>query len=216
MKKIVAINASPRSFCNTGTLIREAARGAGSCGAEVKIFDLYRLEKFSGCISCFGCKLPGHAGRCVLNDGLSPVLEEIRSADALILGTPNFFGDVSSGFRALYERLLFQNLTYKTEPGHYSDKKIPVLLIMTSNVAKEYYEAMGYDRMLEKYKNSLSSSVGPTKTMISGDTLQVEDYGRFDWTMFDPKAKKERHDNIFPKEKEKAFSLGAELFEKTF
>lgn len=211
MKKIVAINASPRSLRNTGTLVREAAKGAESCGAEIKFFDLYRLGKFSGCVACFGCKLPGNYGRCVCRDGLFPILEEIQSADALILGTPNFFGDVSSGFRALYERLLFQNLTYKTEPGRYSEKKIPVLLIMTSNVAEEYYEALGYDKMLEKYKNSLSSAVGPTEIMISGDTLQVDDYSKFDWTMFDPNAKKERHEKVFPKEKEKAFALGAKL-----
>lgn len=44
MKKIVAINASPRTEWNTGTLVREAAKGAETEGAEVKIFDLYKLE----------------------------------------------------------------------------------------------------------------------------------------------------------------------------
>ena len=58
MKKIIAINASPRTGWNTSDLVREAAKGAESAGAEVKVFDLYKLEKFSGCISCFGCKLP--------------------------------------------------------------------------------------------------------------------------------------------------------------
>lgn len=48
MKKIVAINASPRVTWNTSSLVREAAKGAESEGAEVKIFDLYKLEKFTG------------------------------------------------------------------------------------------------------------------------------------------------------------------------
>ena len=52
MKKIVAINGSPRAMWNTGTLVREAAKGAESEGAEVKVIDLYQLEKFTGCISC--------------------------------------------------------------------------------------------------------------------------------------------------------------------
>jgi len=56
VKKIIAINASPRTAWNTATLVREAAKGAETEGADVNVIDLYKLEKFSGCISCFGCK----------------------------------------------------------------------------------------------------------------------------------------------------------------
>lgn len=77
MKKIVAINASPRASWNTATLVREAARGAESENVEVVVFDLYKLEKFTGCISCFGCKLPANLGKCVCRDGLAPVLDAI-------------------------------------------------------------------------------------------------------------------------------------------
>ena len=47
----------------------------------------------------------------------------------------------------------------------------------------------------------------------SGNTLQIKDYGRTDWewTMFDPEAKKLRHETVFPKECEKAFRMGMEL-----
>lgn len=81
MKTIVAINASPRKDWNTGTLVREAAKGAEAAGAQVKTFDLYKLEKFTGCISCFCCKLPDHEGRCICKDGLAEVLEEIINAE---------------------------------------------------------------------------------------------------------------------------------------
>jgi len=66
MKKIIVINASPRTTWNTALLVREAAKGAESKGADIKFFDLCKLEKFTGCISCFGCKLPEHLGVCVL------------------------------------------------------------------------------------------------------------------------------------------------------
>lgn len=211
MKKIVVINGSPRTGWNTGTLVREAARGAESEGAEVKIFDLYKLEKITGCISCFGCKLPENLGTCVYKDGLSDVLEEIRGCDGLILGSPNYLGDVSAAFRALYERLIFQSLTYKTEISNYNQRQIPVLFIMTSNAAEELYDQIGYDRVLSNYQNTLSWIVGPTKVMISGDTLQVKDYSRFDWTMFDPEAKKARHDEVFPEDRQKAFMAGAQM-----
>ncbi len=211
MKKIVVINGSPRTGWNTDTLLREAAKGAESAGAEVKIFDLYKLEKFTGCVSCFGCKLPEHLGVCVCKDGLTSVLEEIRSADGLILGTPNYLGDISAGLRALYERLIFQSLSYKTEPRSYNKHLIPVLFIMTSNCSEEYYSQIGYDKMLENYRKTLSGMVGPTKVMVCGDTLQVNDYSRYNWTMFNPEAKKARHEEVFPGEKKKAFDFGVEM-----
>ena len=211
MKKIIAVNASPRKEWNTGTMIREAAKGAKSAGAEVKVYDLYKLEKFTGCISCFGCKRPEHSGKCICRDGLAPVLEDIRTADGLILGTPNYLGDVSAGLRSLYERLVFQYITYKTEPRSYNDRRIPVLFIMTSNAPEEFYPQIGYDKMLSGYQNTLSAFIGPTKVLISGNTLQINDYDRYNWTMFDAEGKKERHENIFPLEKQKAYSLGAEM-----
>ena len=211
MKKIIAINCSPRTVWNTATLIHEAARGAEAQGAEVEIIDLYKLEKFTGCDSCFGCKLPDNLGKCICKDGLAPVLEVILNADGLIIGSPNYLGDVTAGFRALYERLIFQSLTYKTEVRSYNQKQIPVLMIMTSNASEEFYLQIGYDEMLKRYQGTLGTFVGPTKILISSDTLQVKDYSRYNWTMFDHEAKKERHERVFPEDKKKAFALGEQM-----
>ena len=211
MKKIVAINCSPRATWNTATLVREAAKGAEKQGAEVEVIDLYKLEKFTGCVSCFGCKLPNNLGKCICKDGLAPVLEAIRNADGLMIGSPNYLGDVTAGFRALYERLIFQSLTYKTEFRSYNEKQVPVLLIMTSNASEDFYVQIGYDEMLQRYQGSLSTFVGPTKILISSDTLQVKDYSSYNWTMFDPEHKKERHETVFPEDKKKAFDLGVEM-----
>jgi len=211
MKKIIAINCSPRSTWNTATLVREAAKGAEEEGIQVNVIDLYKLEKFTGCVSCFACKLPENPGKCVCRDGLTPVLEEIRNADGLIIGTPNYLGDVSAGFRSLYERLIFQSLTYKTEVRSYNQRQIPVLMIMTSNASDEFYDQIGYDQMLQRYQGSFNTFAGPTKLLISSDTLQVVDYGRYQWTMFDPDAKNARHETVFPEDMKKAFDLGAQM-----
>ena len=211
MKKIVAINCSPRATWNTATLVREAAKGVEEQGAKVTVIDLYKLEKFTGCVSCFGCKLPDNLGKCICKDGLAPVLEEIRNADGLIIGSPNYLGDMTAGFRALFERLIFQSLTYKKEFRSYNQKQIPVLMIMTSNAKEEFYPQIGYDQMLQRYQGSFNTFVGPTKILISSDTLQVKDYSRYNWTMFDPATKKARHEAVFPEDKQKAFALGAQM-----
>lgn len=214
MKKIIVINTSPRVGMNTGTLVREAAKGAESEGAEVQVIDLYRLDGVHGCMSCFACKLKPNEGKCAFKDGLAPVLEAIRGADGLVIGTPNYLGDASAGFRALYERLIFQSLTYQKDPRLYDIRKIPVLFIMTSNAPKEFYAPLGYRKTVKNYQNSLTEAVGNTKVMIAGNTLQVKDYSRFSWTMFDSAAKQEHHDKVFPEEMKKAFALGAEMVKK--
>ena len=211
MKNIIAINCSPRTVWNTATLVRETAKGAEVQGAEVTVIDLYKLEKFTGCISCFGCKLSDNLGKCICKDGLAPVLEAIRNADGLIIGSPNYLGDMTAGFRALYERLIFQSLTYKTEVRSYNQKQIPVLMVMTSNASEDFYAQIGYDEMLKRYQGSLNTFVGPTRILISSDTLQVKDYSRYNWTMFNPDAKEERHETVFPEDKQKAFNLGAQM-----
>ncbi|MBQ6833921.1 MAG: flavodoxin family protein [Lachnospiraceae bacterium] len=211
MKKIVAVNTSPRTTWNTAALVREAAKGAEAQGAEIVYFDLYKLEKYQGCVSCFGCKTAPNEGVCICRDGLKPVLDAIREADGLIIGSPNYLGNVTAGFRALYERLVFQSITYQVERRSYNERKIPVLFIMTSNAKEEFYDQIGYTQMIEGYKNNFEVFVGPTKTLISANTLQVSDYSKYNWTMFDPEEKKKRHGTVFQNEKLNAFELGAEM-----
>jgi len=48
MKKLIAINGSPRKKWNTATLLQHALRGAGSKGVETELVHLYDLD-FKGC-----------------------------------------------------------------------------------------------------------------------------------------------------------------------
>ena len=207
-KKIVVVNAGPRKGWNTDTLITEASKGAESAGAEIVRFDLFRQEKYTGCISCFGCKKEKFKEHCILRDGLTPVLDAIREADGLIIGSPNYLSELTASFRALYERLIFQNLTYTLEAPCCNERLIPVLLIMTSNAPDTMYLDM-----LKNYQQVLSRFVGPTEVFVSGNTLQLKDYSKTDWpwSMFDPEAKQERHDSVFPEEMKKAYEMGKEL-----
>lgn len=207
-KKIIAVNAGPRMGWNTETLISEASRGAQDAGAEVERFNLYRLEKYTGCISCFGCKKEKFKGRCICRDGLTPVLDAIRGADGLIIGSPNYLSQLTAAFRALYERLIFQNLTYNLETPCCNEHPVPVLLIMTSNAPDT-----NYTELLQGYQQTLSRFVGPTEVLVSGNTLQLKDYSKTDWpwTLFDPEAKMARHETVFPQERKKAYGMGLAL-----
>ena len=207
----VNVNASPRKGWNTDTLVSEAARGAAEAGAETIRFDLYKLEKYTGCISCFGCKRERFKGKCICRDGLTPVLDAIREADGLIIGTPNYLGDVSASFRALYERLIFQNLTYNKEKPRCNAHMIPVLLMMTSNAPDTAYLSL-----MQNYQATMNRFVGPAEIMLCGNTLQLKDYTKTDWewSLFFFFSKKIRHETVFPEECAKAFKMGYDLVQK--
>ena len=207
-KRIVVVNAGPRKGWNTDALITEAAKGAESIGATTERFDLFRLERYTGCISCFGCKREKNKGRCVCRDGLAPVLDAIRESDGLIIGSPNYLSELTASFRALYERLIFQNLTYNLEKPCCNERPVPVLLIMTSNAPDT-----GYTGLLQNYRQTLDRFVGPTQVLVSGNTLQLKDYNKTDWpwTMFNPEEKQRRHEDIFPQECQRAYQMGLAL-----
>ncbi len=207
-KKIVVVNAGPRKGWNTDTLITEAVKGAESEGAVIERFDLFRLEKYTGCISCFGCKKEKFRGHCICRDGLTAVLDAIRESDGLIIGSPNYLSEMTASFRALYERLIFQNLTYNVENPCCNEHPVPVLLIMTSNAPDTAYLPL-----VQNYQQVLDRFVGPAEILISGNTLQLKDYSKTDWpwSLFDPAEKQKRHETVFPEECRKAYAMGAKL-----
>ena len=207
-KKIVIVNAGPRKGWNTDALLKAAEARLEEKGAEVLFFDLYRLDKYSGCISCFGCKREKFKGHCILHDGLTPVLDAIREADGLIIGSPNYLSNFTASFRALFERLIFQNLTYNKERPCCNAHMIPVLLLMTSNAPDTMYLDT-----LNWYKNNFGRFIGPCAYFVSGNTKQIQDYSKTDWpwTLFDAEEKDRRHEEVFPKEKERFASLAETL-----
>ena len=106
--KVMAFNGSPRmKGWNTVTLLEKALEGASSTGAKTELIQLYDLN-FSGCISCFSCKKLDRKkdGVCAVQDDLTPVLQRIKDADALIIGTPLYYLTESAGTRDVFRTSL--------------------------------------------------------------------------------------------------------------
>ena len=106
--KVIAINGSPRKNWNTATLLQKALDGAASQGAETEIVHLYELN-YKGCVSCFACKTKNGRsyGRCAVKDDLTPVLKKVEIVDAIIFGSPIYYGSVTGEMKSFMERLLF-------------------------------------------------------------------------------------------------------------
>ena len=208
--KVMAFNGSPRKKWNTATLLGKALEGAASRGAKTEFIHLYDLN-FKGCISCFACKTKDGKsyGRCAVKDDLTPVFRKIEKADAIFLGSPIYFGTVSGEMKSFMERLLFPYSIYTDPPGSLFQRKIKTGFIYTMNVTEELMQEWGYIEHFKRHEITLKRILGYSEHMCSFDTYQFDDYSKMVATRFDPVKKAQRRKEIFPKDCEKAFEMGA-------
>ena len=210
--KTILINASPRKNWNTAQLLKSAQKGAESVGAETEYIDLDDLS-FTGCRSCRACKRKGaERNKCYWKDDLSPLIDKILHADAVIIGSPIYMGEPTAHFRALYERVAFCTLSYDGGPGYF-EGKVNMGFIYTMNAPKEYYDNnMRPVLQPTEYFYGLLLH-GDVKNMASFDTLQVSDYSKYSMGAFDEAEKKQQRSEQFPLDLEEAFQLGAAMSE---
>ncbi|HKM14020.1 MAG TPA: flavodoxin family protein [Candidatus Methanomethylophilaceae archaeon] len=101
MSEIIAIISSPRTGCNSETISRAIAEGAEENGKTVRFVHIKDLD-LNPCQACNYCK---KNNRCILTDGISELLEDIRKCDGLILSSPLYFGQVCAQYRVFEDRL---------------------------------------------------------------------------------------------------------------
>ena len=207
--KTILLNGSPRKNQNTAQMLRSAQKGAESAGSETEYVDLFDLG-YTGCRACMACKLKdAQRCHCFWKDDLSPLLDRIFAADALIIGSPVYFGDITSRVHALLERLCFTALSYD-DYGNYFQGKVNVGVILTMNVPEEGYESL-YRAKMEERMGMLQILNGSLEILPCSDTLQVKDYSRYSMAGFNEEHKQQIHKEKFPQDLDRAFRLGAGL-----
>jgi len=213
--KALFVDGGPRKKNNTAQMLESAMKGASEAGAETTLIRLYDLN-FCGCKSCFACKLKNAKtdGVCAIKDGLRSALEIARQADIIVIGSPVYFGYPSAETRAFMERLLFPNYTYDLSPE--GKPLVPIIrkrtaIIFTMNAPESVFEKINYPILLGTCADQLKFVFGHSEVLYSYDTLQFSDYSRYAANMFNEEAKRRRHEEVFPKDLEKAYELGKRL-----
>lgn len=102
MGKVVSIVSSNRVGGNSDTIVNKIMTGAMCISTNT--FSLHYLCKkhARGCMGCMKCK---KLGECAMRDDLTEVLEDIRTADSLIVSTPIYFNQKSWAYRMFEDRL---------------------------------------------------------------------------------------------------------------
>lgn len=207
MQKIVIIDGGPRKTFNTAAMLQKVAEGAASVdGVEVETVRLYDMD-YKGCMSCMACKVKGRASQvCKFRDALTPVLDSIAGADGLVLGSPNYFGEVTAQMRAFLERLAFPWLSYN-DYSITAPKRMPVLLVETQNGSPEHNNCNGYGTM----EHCIAQALGTPEKLFAHNTYQVKDYGRYELAGFSEEVKRQYRDTHWEADLQAAYDAGRRM-----
>lgn len=98
--KILGIVGSQRKKGNTATLVKRALEGAKNEGAQTELLFLgdHVIKDCSGCEAC------QDTHRCVVDDDMQKIYPILMEADAIILGSPTYFYNVTAQVKAFIDR----------------------------------------------------------------------------------------------------------------
>ncbi|MEN6341949.1 MAG: NAD(P)H-dependent oxidoreductase [Methanospirillum sp.] len=82
-----------------------------------------------------------------MRDYLTPALDRIDEADALVLGSPIYFGCVTGETCSFLERFPFPYLAYTNPPSSIFECELATAIINTMNPPEERLEAAGYPQL---------------------------------------------------------------------
>lgn len=108
--KVLLINGSPREKGNTQIALEEMIKVFEQENIEVELVHLGQ-QAIRGCIACMSCKKTGH---CVFNDVVNEVAKKFEECDALVVGTPVYYGSANATLIAFLTRLFYSTSFDKT------------------------------------------------------------------------------------------------------
>ncbi|MBQ0106243.1 MAG: flavodoxin family protein [Armatimonadetes bacterium] len=98
--KAVLLNGSPRKEGNTYSALMEMKKIFDTENIEAEIIQV-GSRMLTGCHACGGC---GKTGKCVIDDGANEIIEKMREADAVVLGSPVYYAGVNGTFKGFLDR----------------------------------------------------------------------------------------------------------------
>ena len=101
--KVLMINGSPRNDSNTGAAFKEMCSVFEKEGVEYEIVQIGSAD-IRGCMACRACK---KLNRCVIDDLVNETADKFREADALVIGSPVYYGSANGTLISFLDRLFY-------------------------------------------------------------------------------------------------------------
>ncbi|MBQ6955882.1 MAG: flavodoxin family protein [Bacteroidales bacterium] len=102
--KVLLINGSSRAKGNTRIALEEVAKTLKENGIDYEIAGI-GTKAVHGCIACLRCR---DLGRCVFDDDqCNAFAEKLAESDAIVVGTPTYYGQPNGALLALMQRVFY-------------------------------------------------------------------------------------------------------------
>jgi len=122
---VIGYVASPRKAGSTAWTVNTLLEGAAAGGADTRSWHCADLE-ITPCRGCLGCK-KGEL-RCLVEDGMQTMYDALERADALVLGSPIYMGQMTAQAKMFTDRLFAQH-SPRFSP-HFKDRNAGKKLIL--------------------------------------------------------------------------------------
>jgi multimeric flavodoxin WrbA len=100
--KVLAVHGSPVPKGNSSLLSNHFCETAEKLGAQVESHHLNKLN-YKGCQGCHTCKFK--LDHCVLDDGVTPIINSMADSDVVVLSTPVYMFEMSGQLKLFLDRL---------------------------------------------------------------------------------------------------------------
>lgn len=104
--KVIAFNGSPRKNGNTSQALQIVLEELKNEGIETELIQI-GSERIEGCTACMACAKNKNEKCIIETDNINNYIEMIKQADGILLGSPVYFGAVTSQMKAFIDRVGF-------------------------------------------------------------------------------------------------------------
>jgi multimeric flavodoxin WrbA len=167
--KAIAINGSPRKGGNTEILLKKVLAPIAAAGIETEIIQIGN-HPIRGCIACQQCQEKKNRLCSNNTDIVNKVLPSIFAADAVILGSPTYFANVTAEMKAFMDRLGYVALA---NGGLLSRKIGAAVTVNRRGGANNTYDAINHlflmNRMIVPGSIYWNFGAGREKGEVEGD-----------------------------------------------
>ena len=122
--RIIGFIGSSRGEGSTAWTVNKILEGAEQSGAEIQVWHSNETD-IKPCRGCMGCV---KKDRCVIDDDMRQIYDALKQADAVVLGSPIYMGQMSGQTKTFTDRL-FAQITPRFSP-HFKEENAGKKLIL--------------------------------------------------------------------------------------
>jgi len=104
--KVIAINGSPKREGNTFHALSTVGRELEAAGIEFEILPIGQ-KMVHGCIACGKCAVNRDEKCAITTDDLNDLIQQVKQADGLLLGSPVYYSGVPGTMKSLLDRMFY-------------------------------------------------------------------------------------------------------------